>query len=133
MNRPATLHGGPGRALGRLLESGWGPVTLRPVGPAFAASSDRMLGTSAHVAERERANARGDHHGDADIERCRHGIEESSDEGAMCCGDQLMGHRRWQAGGELQLGGAAAKLVATLEGVAETGYEAGPQLLWQVL
>jgi len=92
-----------------------------------------MLGTSAHVAERERAEARGDHHGDADIERFRHGIEESSDEGVMCCGDQLMGHRKWQTGGVLQLGSAAAKLVATLEGVAETGYEAGPQLLWQVL
>src|SRR5262249_62351607 len=55
------------------LESGWGPVTLRPVGPAFAASSGRTLGTSAHIAERERVEARGDHHGDADIERCRHG------------------------------------------------------------
>src|SRR5262249_4356234 len=127
MNRPATLHGGPGRALGRLLESGWGPVTLRPVGPAFAASSERRPGTSADVAERERAEARGDHHGDADIERCRHGIEESRDEGVMCCGDQLMRHRRWQAGGELQLGSAAAKLVTTLEGGAETGDEPGPR------
>src|SRR5215467_3345929 len=133
MNRPATLHGGSGRALRRLLESGWGPVTLRRVGPAFAASSDRMPGTSAHVPEHERAEARGDHQGDADIERCRHGIEESRDEGVMCCRDQLMRHRRWQAGGELQLGSAAAKLVTTLEGGAETGYEAGPQLLWQVL
>src|SRR5262249_61799657 len=121
MNRPATLHGGPGRALGRLLESGRGPVTLRPVGPAFAASSDRMLGTSADVAERERAEARGDHHGDTDIERCRHGIEESSDEGVMCCGDQLMGQPSRQAGWELRLGGASAELVAALEGVAETG------------
>src|SRR5262245_66665871 len=125
MNRPATLHGGPGRALCRLLESGWGPVTLRPVGPASTASSDRMLGTSAHVAERERAEARGDHHGDTDIERCRHGIEESSDEGVMCCGDQLMGHRRWQAGRELQLGSAAAELVATLQRVGGTGYGTG--------
>src|SRR5215470_3855842 len=108
------------------------PKTVRT--PSISGSSaTSRLKASMPASERERAEARGDHHGDADIERCRHGIEESRDEGVMCCGDQLMRHRRWQAGGELQLGSAAAKLVTTLEGGAETGYEAGPQLLWQVL